>query len=382
MTPSGPRITRADATEVVVHAREGYVDRPAFGPSLFDKGPKWLIELHSDDGLVGVGETPRNTGFGDVDRAVRCVLGRPVRSLAWARPVPPDYAHNDMFGHLDPPVPHRLYERDMGATGGMIGVEIAVQDLLGRLAGVRVCDLFGGPYREQVNTSWWMGRSDPEHAARQMAIGLELGFRAVKLKAAAEDDVVGIVAAIKRTAGDETPVVVDANRRFYRVSEALAIARRLESFANLMFEDPFPYDAQAWRLFRQKTSIPLVMHCTTETHVALAEGCCDHVNLAYPAQRFLGDAHMAARFGALCWAGSGVELGVLDAYMIHYASAARNCVLHGDAMGHCIRDDDLIETPLQVRDGAIALPEGPGLGVTLDHDAVAKFARRREQWDH
>ena len=59
-------IQRIRATEVIVHAREGYVDRPAFGPSLFDKQSKWMLELFTDDGLVGYGETPRGVGFGEV----------------------------------------------------------------------------------------------------------------------------------------------------------------------------------------------------------------------------------------------------------------------------------------------------------------------------
>ena len=377
-------IQKIIATEVVVHAREQHVDRPAFGPSLFDKGSKWLIEMFTDDGHVGYGETPRNVGEGSVRYAFDCVKGKEVRSLSWREPVPFDWASNDMFGHLDPPVPHRLYEREFHAGSAVLGVEIAVHDLMGKVYGIRACDLYGGPFRESVATDWWMGRSDADHAAQQMQIGYDLGFRSVKMKAAAEDDIVGIVRAIKQVAGDDTPIVIDPNRRFYRLNEAVRIARKLEHWPNIKFEDPFPFTSiHEWQLFRQKTDIPLVMHGADngEWHRALAHGCCDHVNLAWPAHNFISDARMAYHFGALCWAGSGVDLGVLDAYMLHYSAATRNCTLPGDAVGHFIREHSLIREPLAPVDGAIPLPDGPGLGVSIDQDALAHYARNRFEMD-
>lgn len=370
------KLTKIIATEVVVHARDGYVDRPAFGPSLFDKTSKWMIELQTDSGLVGYGETPRGASLGQIQWAATQVLGKSLLEIPWGRPVPSNLTSNDMFGHLDPPVPHRPYERDFGNNGGDIGVELAVHDLLGKATGLRACDLYGGAQREWVPTCWWMGRSDPEHAARHMEIGLKLGFNSMKMKGAAEDDIVGIVKSIKNVAGDDTEVIIDPNRRFYRTCEAIDIAHQLEPFGNVILEDPMPFDIAEWQLFRQKTSIPLAMHCATEHHIALANHCCDYVTMAYPAKGFLGIAHMAACFGVLCWAGSGVELGILDAYILHFSSAARNCVLPGDAFGHRLREDDLIEEELEIKDGAIKLPDKPGLGVTLDKKAMARYAKQ------
>jgi len=371
-------ITRITATQVVVPAKDGYVDRSGFGPSIFDKAPKWIIEIHTDDGLIGYGETPRDIGLGEVQWAAQQVIGKPLREIPWAMPIPPNLADNDMFGHFNPPVPHRLYEQDLSMSWGSMGVGMALQDLIAKAAGIRLCDLFGGAYHERVATAWWMGRSDPEHAARQMAIGLDLGYNSIKIKAAGEDDVVGIVAAIKKVGGAQTFIVVDPNGRFYRCWEAVRIAHRLEDagFDDVIFEDPFPFDIDEWQLFRNKTSVPLACHGAAAPQVALANRSCDYINLSYPAHRFQGDAYMAARFGVLCWGASGVDLGILDTYLLHCSAAARVCVLPGDAVGHDIRVDDLIQEKLEVRDGTIKLPEGPGLGVTLDHEALAKFAKQ------
>jgi muconate cycloisomerase len=368
-------ITRIRATQVVVHARKGFVDRPAFGDSLFDKGKKWIIELHTDSGIAGFGETPRRAPLSDIQYAAKHLLGKSLRSLSWAKPVPTDYSSHDALGHENPPVPHRFHEQKPQLPGGAQGVVIAVQDAIGKAIGWRVCDLFGGAHREWVATDWWMGRSDPRHAATQMQEGLKRGYNSIKLKAAAEDDIVGILQAIKQTAGDTTSIVVDPNLRFYRLNEAVAIAKRIEDagLTNIKFEDPFPFNAEEWRLFREKVSIPLTCHGATQTHVALDEHACDYVNLSYPADEFLAKAAMADQYNVQCWGGSGVELGLFDTYMLHYAAAAKNCVLPGDAMGHDIREDDLIEQTLETRDGHIKLPEAPGLGVTLDYEAMKKY---------
>lgn len=367
----GTIVDRIVATEVMVHARTGYVDRPAFGDSIFDKASKWLVEVCTSDGLVGCGESWRGVSRGDVESSARSILGRPLSDFPWRWEPPPDFSDNDMFGHLTPPVPHRLYERSFGSSGGMHALRVALDDLLARQQGVPLHHLFGGACRPSVPTSWWMGRTDPEHAARQMEVGLALGFTGVKFKAAAEDDILGSVKAIKHVAGDQATVGIDPNHRFYRLSEAVRIARQLETFDHVLLEDPFPFDVEEWGLFRQKTTVPLALHAGP-LHLALAHHSCDYANLGGSAWGFLADAHMAARFGVLCWHGSGLELGFLDAYRLHLSAAARTCALPGDSVGHLIRQDDLIEEALVVRDGAIEVPCGPGLGVTPDRAAIAR----------
>jgi len=373
-----PRIQRVLATEVVVPARAGHVDRPEFGDSLFDKRSKWILEVFTDNGLTGLGETCRSTSEDQVRWAARQVVGRELFSLPRNAPVPPYLESHDAYGHQNPPVPFRFHEIDLTIKELTVGVETALLDLWGKTLGQPLHVVLGGAQREWVPTSWWFGRSDAKHAARQTEIGLGHGLTSVKIKATAEDDVAGIVRAIKAAGGPEIPVVIDANGRFYRLHEALKIARSLEGFSHVMLEEPFPFQVGEWQLFRQKTDIPLVLHYHTSHFLdGLRAGCCDYVNLEYPAWRFLGDAHMAWRMGFPCWQGSGVELGILDACMLHTSAVTRNCVLPGDAIGHLIRVDDLIEETLEIRDGAIRVPPGPGLGVTLDQAALRKYMRRQ-----
>lgn len=372
-------ISKIIGTAVIVPAREGYVDRPAFGESIFDKGPKWIIEIHTRSGLIGIGESRSNTSESDVKWCAQQVLGKPLLSLSWSAPVPPNLADDDLYGHANPPTPYRFHEVDFHSRIHF-GINLAILDLFGKKFQIPLSALLGHAHREWIATSWWFGRSDPEHAKRQMEIGLKQGFTAVKFKASVEDDVVGIVRAIKEVAGPKTPVVVDPNCRFYHFADAIAIAQRMEEFENVIFEDPFPFDIGEWQLFRQRSRIPLALHHGGQPRAlmdALREHCCDCFNLEPPAWRFLGDAHMAWRFGKLCWLAGGLDLGLFEAYSLHCSAAARNCTLPGDASGHRIRCDDLIEEELELRNGSIRVPNGPGLGVTLDRAAMSQFARKR-----
>jgi muconate cycloisomerase len=89
-------------------------------------------------------------------------------------------------------------------------------------------------------------------------------------------------------------------------------------------------------------------------------------------------AEVAAQFGIAHWQGTGLDLGILDAIRLQSSAAARTCVLSGDAIGHRIREDDLILEEFPVSDGQILVPKGPGLGVTLDREAMQRYQLRRE----
>ncbi|MEA2524031.1 MAG: muconate cycloisomerase, partial [Thermomicrobiales bacterium] len=73
------------------------------------------------------------------------------------------------------------------------------------------------------------------------------------------------------------------------------------------------------------------------------------------------------------WHGSGVGLGISEAAYTHVSAACRSMVLTSDICGETLRVNDLIREPLVIRDGHVCVPEGPGLGVELDEDAVDRF---------
>ena len=153
------KITRIRATEVVVPAREGHVDRPEFGAPLFDRKSKWVLEVFTDGAEVGYGESKRGAGEANMRWGAEQLLGKEVRSLPWRAPIASDLSGHDMFGHPDPPVPNRLHEVDLSGSAGPAGLafQVAVLDLWGKALGVPVHAVLGGAHREWVLTSWWFG---------------------------------------------------------------------------------------------------------------------------------------------------------------------------------------------------------------------------------
>jgi L-alanine-DL-glutamate epimerase-like enolase superfamily enzyme len=87
---------------------------------------------------------------------------------------------------------------------------------------------------------------------------------------------------------------------------------------------------------------------------------------------FISNAYLASAAGMPVWHGSGHELGILDAAMLHSCVAAANCTLPSDILSYQ-RVDDLIVKPIEIRD-SYAIPSPlPGLGVELDEDAVRRY---------
>jgi muconate cycloisomerase len=229
-----------------------------------------------------------------------------------------------------------------------------------------------------VPISFWIGRMTPGDAARQAALARKLGFTAMKMKASIEDDLPAIVGAMRQAAGEPFPIVIDPNNRFFRLVEALDVARTLDSFEDIWYEDPFPYQPDEWKQFRAQTRRPLVWH-TGDPWTAYHDHACDYVNLSafsHWETRLAGE--IASKFRMPHWHGTGLDLGILDAGKLHLSAASRLCVLSGDAIGHRIREDDLIVEELEVERGHIPVPTGPGLGVTLDREAMKRYQLRQE----
>ena len=78
------------------------------------------------------------------------------------------------------------------------------------------------------------------------------------------------------------------------------------------------------------------------------------------------------------WHGSEVDLGVLEASYIHKCAACREATLPSDIFGRIVREHDLLKTPLSFEEGFAVVPDGPGLGVELDEEALRHYAQ--ESW--
>lgn len=102
-------------------------------------------------------------------------------------------------------------------------------------------------------------------------------------------------------------------------------------------------------------------------------GAADCVNLGGSMAEFVRLARLAGDAGLACWHESGLDLGIRDASYVHASFASEACTIAGDMVGHLLREDDLVLSPLPITQGRFTLPQGPGLGVELDEEALKRY---------
>jgi muconate cycloisomerase len=268
------------------------------------------------------------------------------------------------------------------SAGVYEGYEMALFDLAGKALGVPLYRLFGGAYRDRVPVSRCSGRMTPEDAAVTARAAVAQGYRVLKMKATADDPLVERLAAIRDAVGDELRVNIDPNERFHQPFRLVELAGRIRD-AGLRnvecFESPFNQRNLDWYvLARQKLDTPLALHLGAPRDVAEAikREACDWLNLGGPLVNVYKLAGLAEAAGIPTWHGSGVGLGPSEAAYAHICAACKSMTLTSDICGETLRVDDLIREPLVFAGGHVQVPQGPGLGVELDEEAVERYRVR------
>lgn len=330
--------------------RPGTVNSPRWGKPEFDEVPKFIIQLHTDNGLTGIGESYRGVTQAEVDAVKATLIGaEPLRMSLRHLPLPANRAY-DAF-------------------------EIALFDLVGKALDMPIHQLLGGAYRDRVKIDYWCGRKTPEDIAETAKEGWSKGFKGLKMKCALEDPMVERVKAIN-AAVPEMKITIDPNLRFYRPGAALELAHQMEGYNIEVFEDPTPHEDLEWYKFmRRELKFPLALHLSTPEDViaAIRADCVDCFNFGGGMVQFVNMATMAKAAGKPIWHGSGVDLGILDMAYVHACAAAEACTMASDIIGNFLREDDLIQQPIRYEDGFAIVPQTPGLGVELDEAAVARY---------
>jgi muconate cycloisomerase len=368
-------IVRGRAIQVVVPAKPDTLNSPevddtdaAFAAKFntgkswqdFANSPKWIVELEAADGTIGAGETYRNAERAEVEAALQAVMGKDARALDWRRlPV------SNM----------RVYD----------AIESAVMDLAGKAMGVPVHQLLGGAVRKEVEVSGWTGRRTPEDAARKAKEALDRGHRVFKFKCAGEDPFLAWSEKVMEACGTDIKLILDPNQRWKDVATTLTMMEGVPPECMECLEDPIERDDYAgFKELRAKLGVPIFIHISVpyrhqgqrpeDLITAIRRDCADGYNFNGPMFDFVKLAAAAELEGKTCWHGSEVDLGLLEAGAVHAAAVAAHCTVPSDVFAEYVREDDLITPGLELSEGRIKVPQGPGLGVELDREALARYA--------
>ena len=135
-------------------------------------------------------------------------------------------------------------------------------------------------------------------------------------------------------------------------------------------------DFAGYRQLRKELKAPIALHLGASKAMitAIKQDACEIFNTGpSPSMAsFVSNAYLAGAAGIPVWHGSGHELGIMDAAALHSCAAAPNCTLPSDILSYQ-RVDDLLTSPIEIRDSYATVPSAPGLGFELDEDAVKRY---------
>jgi L-alanine-DL-glutamate epimerase-like enolase superfamily enzyme len=259
---------------------------------------------------------------------------------------------------------------------------MALLDLLGKSLDTSVAQLLGGAQRDAVPYAGYLFIDDPEVNARKARAFVDAGCRELKLKCGRnldQDD--QTVAAIRDAVGSDIALRLDPNMN-WSVPTAIRWIRALSKYDIQYVEQPVPdTDLRGMAEVRRATGVPIAADeaCTTMRSVLellRAEACDVFVVYTSEAGGLLRAAQIAAvvaAAGKWCAIGSWAELGIATMANAHVASTSDQFAFANDTH-YPLQTADVLTERLDLTTGHIALPSGPGLGVTLDAEETARLA--------
>ncbi|MEX2631362.1 MAG: mandelate racemase/muconate lactonizing enzyme family protein [Tistlia sp.] len=369
--------------EIRTHLLEHRLEAPfesAF--SRFDSRAHCLVEVVTEDGTSGWGEClgPMRLNAAVVAAMAPLLVGRDALD------------HERLWLHL------YSQFRDQGQRGLVVtalsGLEIALWDLKGRHFGAPVHRLLGGAFRSQVPayaTGGFRRASGdrPTYLAEETAGYVREGFGAVKIKigyGVAED--LAAIRAVREAIGPGTGLMIDANHG-YDALEAIALGRAAAACDIAWFEEPVvPEDLEGYRAVKAGQPIPVAGGETWFTRWGFRDAVAGRVlDILQPDVCAVGGLSEACRIATLAetfglrlvphvW-GTGVALAAALQFLAVLPDSPprhqpRQPLLEFDRTDNPFRQA-VLTVPIEQRDGLVAVPDGPGLGIEIDRAALARY---------
>lgn len=337
-----------------------------------------LVRVETDTGLVGWGESQADVGFfGHTIEDVLAAVG--------------DYLGPQLIGRDPFDRAHLMALIDFrGHTTAKAGIDMALHDLIGRALGTSVSNLIGGRHTDRVGVSIEIAGGSPQAMADECVRLVELGVREFKAKIGWDpDEDADRMRAIRAAVGPDVRLRADVNQG-YTPKEAIRFCRLVErdDLRIGLLEQPVAvHDLDGMALVRASVDTPI---CADEACYSPADalrivraGAADVLNVKIGKA---GGLQQAAKIlaigeaaGVRCVLGTAFGTGLEIAAKLHLAAAHPDLAdaveftelsLHGSLLADPVGDP----FALPLIDGALPVPNGPGLGVEPDVASVRSLA--------
>jgi muconate cycloisomerase len=339
--------------------------------------PHVYVRVRADDGQEGWGEArpSHRWSYETEESVVSSVRGYLAPALIGADPWNLRGIHSVMDREIAPGI-------SVGAPVAKSGVDMALHDLLAKSAGVSLARFLGGGDGGSVRLTYLISVDTPEEAARRADAAWREGYRGLKVKIGADPRKdLDMLRAVKEAAPDAY-LWADANQA-YDGATALTQARKMEALGVDCLEQPIPAnDWTGMRRLARESGVPIAADESVFSPADLIqliklEAC--HVLVVkvsklaglYPARL----AMEIAREAGLGLLGSGLTESRLGFAASVHLYAACGGDLFADLNGPQFLADDPIAGGIEVRNGTVSVPSGPGIGVALDEEKLARFRR-------
>jgi muconate cycloisomerase len=334
-----------------------------------------FVRLHTDEGLVGLGEAPHMAGYsgaGETQSTVAVQLReRLIPAILDKDPLQIEARQLD----LERAVPWNPRAKS--------AINIALYDLVGKALNTPVYNLLGGLVRDRVPLSWSIPITDHEAAVTEAEEMVDRGFRILKMKTGHEDPDHDVqrFRKVRAAVGDEISMRADANQA-WDVPVAIRVIREMKPHNIEFMEQPVKiWDLEGLAEVRKATGVYImadesanspmdVLNLAKNRSVDLISVYINNPGGIINAKKM---AIVAEAAGIGCYVGGALEGPIGARACLHFAASTPN-VSWGCEMGsQFLLEADLGSEPIGFEDGALLVPQGPGLGGDLDPDKLAQY---------
>ena len=345
---------------------------------LYPGTSKAIIEIETDEGIIGIGESPSwdCANVINKDLAPRLIGHDPLDITGCEMKCVPEWV---VVQNTD----------DASVVKAFGGIEIALWDIRGKAWNQPLYKLLGGAVRKEIPFTEYFGfriekngmggettaqqvvdycmKMREEHGATMFEGKLSLGDPHLEI---------ATVKMLRENLGDTDMIRLDSNMS-WSLSTAKHILREIEPYNIRNYEDPVSTFEQMAQL-RKNCSIPLSTHVPDITR-AVALGVPDNIVTNFAV---LGGIRRAIRFIGACeamgigfWCYSG-DAGVCTAAYLHLVAATEWIHEPSQSLFRWQSDDVIEQGPFRQVNNVILVPEGPGLGVTLSNKGLKRCHQR------